>query len=60
MIEVLEALRALTAVAGDIVGFDLVEVSPPHDLNDMTTYLGVQLPFEMVLIVSPTRAAPMR
>ena len=53
--ESIEALRALTAVAADIVGFDLVEVSPPHDVGDMTSYLAVQLLFEMVSIVPPTR-----
>jgi len=58
--EALEALRALTAVAGDIVGFDLVEVSPPHDLKEMTAYLALQLPFEMVSIVPPTRPAQSR
>jgi agmatinase len=54
--ESVEALRALTVLASDIVGFDLVEISPQHDVNDMTSYLGVQLLFEMVSIVPPTRS----
>lgn len=55
--EAIEAVRALTAVASDIVGMDLVEVSPPHDVAGMTAYLGAQILFEMVSIVPPTRAA---
>jgi guanidinobutyrase len=53
--EAVEALRALTAIADDIVGFDLVEVSPPHDIGDQTTYLAAQLLFEMVSIIPKTR-----
>src|SRR2546428_7018846 len=41
--EALEALRAVTAVADGIVGCDLVEISPLHDVGQMTTYLGAQL-----------------
>jgi guanidinobutyrase len=53
--EAVEALRSLTTVAKDIIGFDLVEVSPPYDTNDITSYLAVQLLFEMVSIVPSTR-----
>ncbi len=53
--EALESLRALQEVGADIVGFDLVEVAPHHDLKDMTTYLAVQLLFEMICLVPPTR-----
>jgi arginase family enzyme len=42
-------------LAADIVGFDLVEVSPIHDVAHLTTYLGAQLLFEMVSILPPTR-----
>jgi len=53
--EAVEALRAVTAVAEGIVGCDLVEVSPLHDVGGMTAYLGAQLLFEMVSIIPPTR-----
>lgn len=53
--EAVEALRALLAVREDIIGFDLVEVAPHHDVKDMTTYLAAQFLFEMVSIIPPTR-----
>ena len=53
--EAVEALRAVQTLAADIVGFDLVEVSPIHDVAHLTTYLGAQLLFEMVSILPPTR-----
>ena len=53
--EAVEALRATTEVAEGIVGADLVEVSPLHDVGQTTVYLGAQLLFEMVSIVPPTR-----
>jgi agmatinase len=53
--EAVEALRAVHTLAPDIVGFDLVEVSPLHDVANLTTYLGAQLLFEMVSILPPTR-----
>lgn len=53
--EAVEALRAVHTLAADIVGFDLVEVSPIHDVANLTTYLGAQLLFEMVSILPPTR-----
>jgi agmatinase len=53
--EAVEALRAVTAVADGIVGCDLVEISPLHDMGQTTSYLGAQLLFEMVSIVPPTR-----
>jgi arginase family enzyme len=53
--EAVEALRAVTTVADDIVGCDLVEISPLHDVGQMTSYLGAQLLFEMASIVPPTR-----
>lgn len=55
--EAVEALRAVTAVADGIVGCDLVEISPLHDVGGMTAYLGAQLLFEMVSIIPPTRRA---
>jgi guanidinobutyrase len=53
--EAVEALRAVAAIAPDVVGFDLVEVSPLHDSGGMTSYLAAQLLFEMASIVPPTR-----
>ncbi len=53
--EAVEALRAVGVLANDIVGCDLVEVSPLHDSGGMTSYLGAQLLFEMTSIVPPTR-----
>ena len=53
--EAIESLRALKDLGQDIVGFDLVEVAPHHDVNDLTTYLAVQILFEMVCLVPQTR-----
>jgi agmatinase len=52
--EAVEALRALTAIAGDIVAMDLVELSPIHDVSHLTAYLAAQILFEMVCIL-PSR-----
>jgi guanidinobutyrase len=49
-----EALRAVRALGPDIVGFDLVEVSPLHDVANLTTYLGAQLVFEMACLLPRT------
>ncbi len=54
--EAVEALRAIVAVADDIVGLDLVEVSPLHDTGNMTSYLAAQLLFEMVSLVPRARS----
>lgn len=52
--EAIEALRALSDIAGDIVGFDLVEICPPHDVRDQTSYLGAQILFDFVSMLPPT------
>jgi agmatinase len=52
--EARECLMALKDVGGDIVGFDLVEVSPPLDVRDQTSVLAAQLLFEMVALLPPT------
>lgn len=49
-----EALRAVRELGPGIVGFDLVEVSPLHDVANLTTYLGAQLVFEMACLLPPT------
>lgn len=50
--EALESLRALQGL--DIIGFDLTEVSPPYDLRDLTSLLGVQVLYEMASVLKPT------
>ncbi len=45
----LEAVRALAGL--DIVGADLVEVSPPFDSAGATAYLGVSLMFELLCVM---------
>ena len=41
----------------DIVGADLVEVSPPFDPSGATAYLGVSLMFEMLCVIAEQIAA---
>jgi agmatinase len=53
--EAIEALRALTAIAETIVAMDLVELSPLHDLGNLTSYLAAQILFEMVCILPRRR-----
>lgn len=31
-----------------LVGFDVVETSPPHDLNDLTSHLAAKLMVEVI------------
>ncbi len=52
--EAIESLRALSDIAKDIVGFDLVEICPPHDQGDQTSYLGAQILFDFVSMLPPT------
>ena len=52
-----QALQVVRELAGvDIVGADLVEVSPPFDASGATAYLGVSIMFEMLCIMAPNRA----
>ena len=53
--QALECARALAGV--NIIGADLVEVSPPFDASGATAYLGVSLMFEMLcaIAVNPHR-----
>lgn len=46
--EALECLRAMDEIAGDIVGMDLVEVAPPFDIRDQTSYLATLILHEFV------------
>jgi len=52
--EAIECVKALNVVGKDIVGFDIVEVAPPLDVRDQTSYLAAQILFEMVSVVPPT------
>lgn len=54
--EAVESLRALVGIADSIVGMDLVELSPVHDVSHLTAYLAAQILFEMVCIL-PSRSA---
>jgi agmatinase len=44
--EAIELLR-ITAETSRLVGFDMVEVSPPFDSNDITTFAALKLIFEV-------------
>jgi agmatinase len=52
--EAVEALRALAKIAEGIVAMDLVELSPLHDVGNVTSYLAAQILFEMVSLL-PSR-----
>ena len=55
-----EMLRLLRGLDGlNLVGFDLVEVSPPYDHSDITAILASNLVFEFIslLALSKQRAA---
>lgn len=49
-----QMVRALDGL--DIVGADLVEVSPPFDLGGMTAYVGATLLFELACVMAPAVA----
>lgn len=52
-----QALQVVRELAGvDIVGADVVEVSPPFDASGATAYLGVSIMFEMLCIMAPNLA----
>jgi guanidinobutyrase len=51
--EAVEALRSLSRIANGIVAMDLVELSPPHDVGNLTAYLAAQILFEMVCLLPP-------
>ncbi|WP_118135636.1 agmatinase [Oceanicella sp. SM1341] len=50
--QALQVVRALTGV--NIVGADVVEVSPPFDASGATAYLGVQVMFELLCMMVQT------
>ncbi len=54
-----EALRVARLLAGvDIVGADLVEVSPPFDASGGTAFLGVSIMFEMLCCMADATPGP--
>ena len=49
-----EAIRCLRALRGlDIIGADLVEVSPPFDTGGITAWLGASVMFELLCAMTP-------
>ncbi|TFL18272.1 agmatinase [Jannaschia formosa] len=49
-----QALTVLRALAGlDLVGADLVEVSPPFDTGGITAWLGASVLFELLCLMAP-------
>jgi len=54
----LQAQQLIRGLAGlDVVGADLVEVSPQYDANDITALAGANLLFELLCVVAQARAA---
>lgn len=47
--EAIQVVRELQGI--DIIGADLVEVSPPFDMNGMTAWLGASLMFELLCVM---------
>jgi guanidinopropionase len=48
--QALEVVRGLSGL--NLVGADLVEVSPPFDLGGVTAYLGASVMFELLCVMS--------
>lgn len=52
-----EAISCVRALRGlDIIGADLVEVSPPFDNNGITSWLGASVMFELICAMLPEAA----
>jgi len=51
--QALQVVRGLSGV--NIVGADLVEVSPPFDASGGTAFLGVSIMFEMLCQIAAGR-----
>jgi agmatinase/guanidinopropionase len=52
--QMLQLLRGLKGL--NLVGFDLVEVSPPFDHGDITAILAANLAFELLSLLALNRA----
>lgn len=51
-----EAISCVRALRGlDIIGADLVEVSPPFDNGGITSWLGASVMFELICAMQPER-----
>jgi agmatinase/guanidinopropionase len=48
--QILQLVRGMQGL--NIVGFDLVEVSPPYDHGDITAILGANLAFEFISLLA--------
>ena len=48
--QILQLVRGLQGL--NIVGFDLVEVSPPYDHGDITSILAANLAFEFISLLA--------
>ena len=55
--QALELLRGATS-SSRLVGFDVVEVSPPNDASDITTFAALKMIFEVWGLVKSAREAP--
>ncbi|MEL6316840.1 MAG: agmatinase [Pseudomonadota bacterium] len=53
--QALEVVRGLRGL--NLIGADLVEVSPPFDATGATAYLGASLMFELLCVLAESRAA---
>ncbi|ABD54884.1 agmatinase [Jannaschia sp. CCS1] len=52
-----EAISCVRALRGlDVIGADLVEVSPPFDNNGITSWLGASVMFELICAMQPEGA----
>ncbi len=53
-----QALELVRMLAGlEIVGFDIVEVSPPYDQSGITAMLAANVLFELIAVISLSRPA---
>ncbi|MBF9036364.1 agmatinase [Rhodobacterales bacterium HKCCE2091] len=53
-----EAIRCVRALHGlDVIGADLVEVSPPFDPTGSTAWLGVSVMFELLCVMTATQGS---
>ncbi|HDQ93260.1 MAG TPA: agmatinase, partial [Synergistetes bacterium] len=46
--EIIEALYKMKGL--NVVGFDIVEVSPPHDVNNITSVLAAKMTRECLIM----------
>ena len=57
----IEAQRMVRGLMGlDVVGADMVEVSPPFDVGSLTSFHGAGMLFEILCVVAAARTARQR